>query len=95
MNVYVSSNTLTITGNIKSVNDYQAIKNAVEPVISTYKTIIIDIKDSISITSSVIGYFSKIIQKDGIDLSVKVGNATLMELFDDINLIELFKIEKY
>lgn len=95
MNISILSNTLTITGNIKSISDYQTIKDAVDSVISTNKSVIIKIQDSISITSSVIGYFSKIIQKDGIDLSIKVKDATLMELFDDINLVELFKVEKY
>ena len=62
--------------------------------IATHKSIIIEIKDSISITSSIIGYFTKLVQKEGIDLSIKVGDESLMELFDDLNLVSLFKVRK-
>ena len=94
MDISTASNVITITGNIKSVSDYQAIKNSVDSLITSNKSIVIDIKDSISITSSIIGYFTKLVQKEGIDLSIKVGDDSLMELFDDLNLITLFKVRK-
>jgi len=94
MDISVSSNVVTITGNIKSVSDYQRIKETIDSLISMHKSIVIDIKDSISITSSIIGYFTKLVQKEGIDLSIKVGDSNLMELFDDLNLVRLFKVKK-
>ena len=94
MNISTASNIVTITGNIKSVRDYQKIKESIDSLIASNNTIIIDIQDSISITSSVIGYFTKLVQKEGIDVSLKVGNASLMELFDDLNLVTLFKVRK-
>jgi len=94
MDIETSSNTIKIRGNIKSVADYQKIKVAFERMTHEHKNILLDIQDSISITSSVIGYLTKLVQKDGIDLSISVGSESLMELFDDLNLVALFKVKK-
>jgi uncharacterized protein YjgD (DUF1641 family) len=94
MDITASSNVVTIKGNIKSVNDYQTIKSTIDSIVQTQDSIVIDIKDSISITSSIIGYFTKLVQKEGIDLSIKVGNASLFELLEELNLVGLFKVRK-
>ncbi len=94
MNMSTHVNTVTIEGNIKSINDYQKIKKHIEEVIKNNKSVIINIKDSISIISSVIGYLNKLVLKDKIDLHINVGNAGLMELFDDLNLSSLFNVKK-
>ena len=94
MDISIASNVITITGNIKSVSDYQMIKKSVDSFVVNNRSVVIDIKDSISITSSIIGYFTKLVQKDGINLSIKVGNNNLMELFEDLNLVTLFKARK-
>ncbi|SFV64611.1 hypothetical protein MNB_SM-6-540 [hydrothermal vent metagenome] len=94
MEITTTSNIVTISGNIKSVSDYQQIKGTLDSLAATHKSIIIEIKDSISITSSIIGYLTKLVQKEGIDLSIKVGNKSLLELFDDLHLISLFKVRK-
>ena len=91
MEISSSANNITIIGNIKTVSDYQSIKTTVDSVSSQNKSIIIDVKDSISITSSVIGYFNKLVLKDKIDLSMKVGNPQLLSLLDDLNLKSVFK----
>ena len=94
MEISKSSNTVTITGNIKSVGDFQSIKSTVDSVKVSSSTVIIDIQDSISITSSVIGYLNKLVLKDSIDLSLKVGNEQLMHLLEDLNLTSVFKARK-
>ena len=94
MDISVSANSVKITGNIKSVSDYQTIKSTLDTLTQTQKSIVIEIKDSISITSSLIGYFTKLVQKEGIDLSIVVGDKSLMELFEDLNLISLFRVKK-
>lgn len=94
MEISVSGNRIIITGNIKSVSDYQTIKTTIDSVISQAKSITIDIKDSISITSSVIGYFNKIILKDNIDIQMNIGNSQLLELLEDLNLSTTFKAIK-
>jgi len=94
MEISVSSNTVVITGNIKTISDYQQIKENVDNLTKNHQHIIITIQDSISITSSVIGYLNKLVLKDKIDVEIKVGNAQLMELFEDLNLVSLFKVKK-
>jgi hypothetical protein len=93
MNITSASNIVTIEGNIKSVGDYQIIKTTLDKVASEYTEININIKDSISITSSVIGYFNKLVLKDKITLHINVANKQLLELFDDLNLTSLFKVK--
>jgi len=94
MDISISGSTITITGNIKSVSDYQELKTSIDGVVRSYDSIVIEIKDSISITSSIIGYFNKLVLKDKIKLSMKVGNVQLMELFEDLNLTALFQARK-
>ncbi len=94
MEISTAGNVVTIKGNIKTVSDYQEIKSTLDSMITTHKSITINIPDSISITSSVIGYFTKLVQKEKIDLSIKVGDSDLMELFDDLGLVSLFKVRK-
>lgn len=94
MEISTSSNIVTITGHIKSVNDYQLIKNAIDSLKVTHKSIIIEIKDSVSITSSVIGYLNKLVLKDKIDLQTKVKNEKLISLLDDLHLTKVLKVEK-
>ncbi len=94
MEISSSSNVVTITGNIKTVNDFQQIKSSLDSLARQHKSVTLQIKDSLSITSSVIGYFNKLILKDKIDLNMNVGNAKLLELIDDLNLTSTFKARK-
>ena len=94
MEISVSANNVVITGNIKTINDYQQIKESLDKLTQNHKHIIITIQDSISITSSVIGYLNKLVLKDNIDIEIKVGDAQLMELFEDLNLVSLFKVKR-
>ena len=95
MEISVSPNNVVITGNIKTVNDYRQIKESLDNLTQNHKHIIITTQDSISITSSVIGYLNKLVLKDKIDIEIKVGDAQLMELFEDLNLVSLFKVKRY
>ncbi len=94
MEISSTQNQITITGNIKTVSDYQEIKTRIDSVINQHKSISLDIIDSISITSSVIGYLTKIVMKDKIALNTKVGNSQLLELLDDLNLKATFKAKQ-
>ncbi|MDK9694274.1 MAG: hypothetical protein OEL19_08530 [Sulfurimonas sp.] len=94
MEISSSSNVITISGNIKSVGDYQAIKSTVDALSTTYKSIAINIVDSLSITSSVIGYLNKLVLKDNIDIRLYVGNEQLLQLLDDLSLISTFKAQR-
>lgn len=94
MEISSSSNNVVITGNIKSINDFQSIKTSLDSIKANNTSITIDIKDSISITSSVIGYLNKLVLKDEIALHIKVGNAQLIDLFNDLNLSKVFNVTK-
>jgi len=94
MELEVSSNTLIIKGNIKSINDFQNIKQKVDAMIVQNKLININILDSLSITSSVIGYFNKLVLKDNIDIHMNIKNEQLLHLLDDLNLISTFKAKR-
>lgn len=94
MEITAQLNTVKIDGNIKSISDFQAIKNSVDNVSAQNKNIVIKIPDSISITSSVIGYFNKLVLKDGIRIEIIVGNPQLLELFQDLNLSSTFNVRK-
>ena len=93
MEISVSGNAVTILGNIKSVSDYQTIKTSLDALVRN-SSIIINIKDSISITSSVIGYFNKLVLKDKINVQMNIGNEQLMELLQDLNLASIFNAKK-
>ena len=93
MEISVSGNAVTISGNIKSVSDYQTIKTSLDALVRN-SSIIINIKDSISITSSVIGYFNKLVLKDKINVQMNIGNEQLMELLQDLNLASIFNAKK-
>jgi len=93
MEISSTGNTVTIVGNIKSVSDYQTIKSTLDALIRN-STIVINIKDSISITSSVIGYFNKLVLKDRINIEMNIGNEQLMKLLQDLNLSSIFNAKK-
>ncbi|MEA2072782.1 MAG: hypothetical protein U9O86_04295 [Campylobacterota bacterium] len=95
MELTTSSNTLSIAGNIKSVNDFQAIKTAANEIIAKNSEISIVIENSLSITSSIIGYFNKLVLKDGIKINMRVGNPQLMELLEDLSLTSIFNVRSF
>lgn len=84
-----------IEGNIKTVDDYNTIKGAINGLsLKSGDALVLDVRDSISFPSSVIGFLMKLTKKDGIRVSVKLGDERLMELMRDLSLIELFNVKK-
>lgn len=94
MDIVVDKAYVRISGNIKSVNDYQQIKNSLDSLTSKEKQIRMDIVDSISMTSSVIGYLNKLVLKDNVKIIMGIGSDLLMELIEDLNLKTLFQAHK-
>ena len=94
MQIEASANNIIINGNIKTINDFQNIKSSIDSVVTSGKTITIKIVDSISITSSVIGYLNKLVLKDGVNITMLVGNEKLIELLEDLNLKSTFNARK-
>lgn len=94
MIVSQSGQDIIVEGNIKTIGNFQTIKKILETMVEESKAINIIIKDSIAITSSVIGYLTKLACKDKIDVSVYVGNNELLELLDDLGLVELLHVRR-
>lgn len=94
MEIRSSSGSVTITGNIKTIADFQNIKQSIDGVVAAHKLITINIVDSLSITSSVIGYLNKLVLKDNVDLRLNIGNEELFNLLDDLNLVSTFKAHR-
>jgi hypothetical protein len=84
---------VVVEGIIKSISDSQAIKDAIGSC-SDAIDIQIEIVDSFSITSSVIGFLLKKKQGDGANIQIKVHDSRIFELFESLNLIEVLNIRK-
>ncbi|PHS56737.1 MAG: hypothetical protein COB17_08510 [Sulfurimonas sp.] len=94
MEIKSNSNNVTINGNIKSVSDFQIIKQYIDSIVNQHKNITINITDSLSITSSVIGYLNKLVLHDSININMSIGNSQLIDLLNDLNLVSVFKVKK-
>ena len=93
MKIVKDSQILTVTGTIKKPVHVEEIKAHLE-TLKAERYITIRIVDSISITSSVIGIFLKVIKKDGIALTVQVGNKHLYDLLNELNLLAVFNVRQ-
>jgi hypothetical protein len=86
---------IVISGNIKTVSDYLEIKGTVSSLLKeSGQDLEVSLPDSVSITSSVIGYFLKLVYQDGIKLRVLVGDQRLFKLLEDLRLAEAFCVAK-
>jgi len=89
------ANELTITGNIKSIEDSLKIKGEVNKILKIDGSRIkLVIKDSFSMTSTVIGFLMKLVHHDKIQISTSVGDSRLYDLLDELNLVQLLNVLK-
>lgn len=87
------TNELTITGNIKSPKDYQLIKQHMTDLVDAgVDRVIIRTPESFSITSSVIGFFMKVIFQDHVRITLYVKDKRLYSLLEDLQLVETFNV---
>lgn len=95
MEISANGSVVTIDGNIKTIGDYNSIRSTIQGIVDGgSKSISLNIVNSISLTSSIIGYLLKLAKKDGIRISTKVGDSRLHELLSELNLIEVFNVTK-
>ena len=92
MNISTTGSTATLEGTIKSISDFQDIKNKIDTLTQTYSSITIKIPTSISMTSAVIGYLTKLKLKNSIAISMYVGDKRLYQLLEDLHLTQLFNV---
>ncbi|MGE4498097.1 MAG: hypothetical protein AB7E48_09475 [Deferribacterales bacterium] len=91
--VAVEGNSVHIKGNIKSIDDYLAVKNSLQELADKgVRSIEVCFTDSVSITSSIIGFMLKLINVDKIDLSVTAGDKKLLALLEELELQGIFKV---
>ncbi len=89
------TNSFKITGEIKTISDYQTIKNQVQPLVEQgNKSLTIVIEDAQTITSSIVGYLMKIVNLNGVKLTLTVKNQKLYKLLEDLVLLEIFNVQK-
>ncbi|MBF0458551.1 MAG: hypothetical protein HQK99_11740 [Nitrospirae bacterium] len=84
-----------ISGHVKTIEDYTKIKQVINSMLSGEGcSITVKIPDSISITSSVIGYLLKLVFENKVDLKLFVKEQKLYNLLEVLNLITVFKAQK-
>jgi len=94
MQLQLDGSKLTIRDNIKSVEHFQQIKTELDSIIGSYSNISLYIPDSLSITSSVIGYLMKLVHKENIRISITAGDDRLISLLQDLGLNLEFNVKK-
>lgn len=88
-------NELTIDGTITSIEDSNAVREAVQRLFdSGSRTITLRITSSFAIPSAAIGYLTKLVKRDNVRLTLKVGDVRLYELLDELNLIATFGVTR-
>ena len=93
MTIDYKNGTLLIKGNVKSIQDYQLIRSTIEDRFKDFDTIPIYI-DSIAITSTVIGYFNKLIHEDKKKIVLHVQNPSLYKILSELHLLDTFNVIK-
>lgn len=87
------NNEVVITGNIKSVEDSVQIKNSINNLVASgCKSIQLTINDSLSMTSTMIGYLMKLVHHEKVHLSIKVGDKRLYSLLEELSLLQQFNV---
>lgn len=87
-------NTMVVTGEVKNLDCYSEIKKTVQECVdSGERDITIEMVDSMMITSSIIGYFTKLIHADGVRISLVVYSERLFSLLEDLNLVEMLNVK--
>jgi hypothetical protein len=92
MNLNISNNILTVEGNITTINDAEKIINALYSL-SDKDSVIIKIKDSFSLPSSIIGELLKLTDM-GKKVILEVKDPVLYEMLDDLNLTKTFNVKR-
>jgi hypothetical protein len=89
----IDDSTVDIIGNIKSLDDYNEIKRVVQNLTAKGAgELTINVRESLSMVSSVIGFFIKLINVDGVKLRINVWDERLYHLLDQLSLVDLFGV---
>lgn len=90
---HAGDNEVVITGNIKSVEDSLLIKDTINTLVAQgSQNIHLKIKDSLSITSTMIGYLMKLVHQEKVHLFITVGDSRLYSLLEELKLLQQFNV---
>ncbi|MDF2953962.1 MAG: hypothetical protein OD816_001207 [Thermodesulfobacterium sp.] len=91
----MKNNEVIVSGDVVSISDYWLIKEKVINLVEKgNKEIIIIFNDAEVLSSSIIGFFLKLVLKDKINLKVKVRNSQLYSFMETLGLIKTLQVEK-
>lgn len=94
MKIICNHNLVTIEGLVDSTKSSEEIKQQIKAVAKETQSLVIDFKDSFAVTSSLIGYFLGLIQKDKKKIKIIARNQDLFELFEELELIAVFGVTR-
>jgi len=95
MDVRFADGNIIITGNIKTNEDYLAIKTKIqERILLGDGAIAIVIADSTTISSSIIGFFLKVANKDKIPVTLKIASEKLRYILGELGLADLLNVSE-
>lgn len=90
---HAGDNEVVITGNIKSVEDSLLIKETINTLVAQgSQNIHLKIKDSLSITSTMIGFLMKLVHQEKVHLFITVGDSRLYSLLEELKLLQQFNV---
>lgn len=96
MKIKVSeSDRVEISGKFNSYENYVKIKKAIQNLINSgSKEIELEFLDALTITSTMIGYFAKSSQVNGVKFILIIHNERLIQLMTHLGLDQAFDIRK-
>lgn len=84
-----------LTGQIKSFQDYELIKDSIDDHITQgCDSITLNIEDSMSIISSVIGYLIKLVNMQKVKIFLFIKEEALFKVLDNLGLVQAFNVRK-
>ncbi|MDR3578956.1 MAG: hypothetical protein P4L44_03220 [Oryzomonas sp.] len=87
------SNEIIVTGNIKTLEDSNKIKDAIGRLVAHgSQNIHLEINDSFSMSSTVIGFLMKLVHHDKVQLSISVVDGRLYTLLDELCMVKIFNV---
>ncbi|MBF0533716.1 MAG: hypothetical protein HQK90_01790 [Nitrospirae bacterium] len=90
-----SDSELTVTGHIKTIDDYLKIKGSLSSLLEKgTNSLSIKVVDSVSMPSSLIGYLLKIVLENQIGIKLFVKDERLFTLLETLNLKDVLKVKK-
>lgn len=90
----VGEDRLNVYGSILNLRDSDDLRNGIREILDDKDGISIDILESDTITSSIIGFLLKVCKKEKKDLKLSVKSVHLYDMLKSMELLEVFNVNK-